>query len=91
MIGSVIIIVFIIFYFSVLFFYFIIIATSHIEGWSSNSEIYMGKNNNPPTSITININSSVCLEVNTTRLYFINDKHIKKRVVNVPKNVDFGV
>jgi hypothetical protein len=23
--------------------------------------------------------------------YFINDKHIKKRVVNVPKDVYFGV
>jgi hypothetical protein len=34
------------------------------------------------------------LEVNThmgTLDYFINDKHIKDRVVNVPKDVYFGV
>jgi hypothetical protein len=36
----------------------------------------------------------VCLEVNThtkTLDYFMNDKHIKVRVVNIPKDVYFGV
>jgi hypothetical protein len=38
--------------------------------------------------------SHVSLEVNThtkTLDYFISDKHIKSRVVNVPKDVYFGV
>jgi hypothetical protein len=36
----------------------------------------------------------VCLEMNThmeTLDYFMNDKHIKNRVMNVPKDVYFGV
>jgi hypothetical protein len=46
------------------------------------------------TGISIGANSRGCLEVNThteTLDYFINDKHIKDRVVNVPKDVYFGV
>jgi hypothetical protein len=46
------------------------------------------------TGIGIDIDTRVCLEVNThteTLDYFINDKHIKDRVVNVPKDVYFGV
>jgi hypothetical protein len=75
-------------------FYFIIIATSHICGNNSNSEIWVGRDNKPWTAIVIPTHSRVCLEVNThteTLDYFINDKHIKDRVVNVPKNVYFGV
>jgi hypothetical protein len=44
--------------------------------------------------IGISTESRVCLEVNThtgTLDYFINDKHIKHRVVNVPNDVYFGV
>jgi hypothetical protein len=46
------------------------------------------------TGIGIVTNTRVCLEVNThtgTLDYFINDMHIKDRVVNVPKDVYFGV
>jgi hypothetical protein len=42
----------------------------------------------------IGTHTRVCLEVNThtgTLDYFMNDKHIKDRVVNVPKVVYFGV
>jgi hypothetical protein len=48
----------------------------------------------PPTGIGIGTNSNVCLEVNTlteTLDYFIKDKHIKDLVVNVPKDMYFGV
>jgi hypothetical protein len=44
--------------------------------------------------IGIPTHSRVCLEVNThtgTLDYFTNDKHIKDHVVNVPKDVYFGV
>jgi hypothetical protein len=54
----------------------------------------VGKDFKPWTSIGIGTNTHVCLEVNThteTLDYFINDKHIKDRVVNVPKDVYFGV
>jgi hypothetical protein len=54
----------------------------------------VGKNEKPYTRIGIGTNSRVCLEVNTytgTLDYFMNDKHIKDRVVNVPKDVYFGV
>jgi hypothetical protein len=63
-------------------------------GDNSNSRIWLGKNEKPYTRIGIPTDSRVCLEVNThTRIldYFINDKHIKYRVVNVPKDVYFGV
>jgi predicted membrane protein len=46
------------------------------------------------TGIGIPTHSRVSLEVNThtgTLDYFVNDKHIKNRVVNVPKDVYFGV
>jgi hypothetical protein len=46
------------------------------------------------TGIGIVTHTRVCLEVNThmgTPDYFINDKHIKDHVVNVPKDVYFGV
>jgi hypothetical protein len=75
-------------------FYFIIIATSHIAGGNFDSEIFVGKNNKPYTGISIPTHTRVCLEVNThtgTLDYFINDKHIKDRIVNVPKDVYFGV
>jgi hypothetical protein len=94
MIGSAVIIVFIIFYFSVKLFYFVIIAASHIWGNNSNSGIHVGKNFKLYTSIGIPTHSRVCLEVNThmgTLDYFMNGKHIKDRVVNVPKDVYFGV
>jgi predicted membrane protein len=54
----------------------------------------VGKNNKSYIGIAIPTHSRVCLEVNThtgTLDYFINDKHIKDRVVNVPKNMYFGV
>jgi hypothetical protein len=54
----------------------------------------VGKNNKPWTGIGIPTYGRVCLEVNThtaTLDYFINDKHIRDRVVNVPKDVYFGV
>jgi hypothetical protein len=54
----------------------------------------VGEDPKPLTGISIVSNSRVCLEVNTqtgTLDYFINDEHIKDRVVNVPKDVYFGV
>jgi hypothetical protein len=54
----------------------------------------VGKDHKPDTGISIGTHTRVCLEVNThtkTLDYFINDKHIKDRVVNVPKDVYFGV
>jgi hypothetical protein len=74
--------------------FIIIIATSHIEGYDFNSGICVGGDHKPGTGIEIRTDSHVCLEVNThtgTLDYFINDKHIKDRVVNVPKDVYFGV
>jgi hypothetical protein len=56
--------------------------------------MYVGKDDKPYTGIGIGINTRVCLEVNThtgTLDYFISDKHIKDRVVNVPKDVYFRV
>jgi hypothetical protein len=81
-------------FFIFLFNYFVIIATSHIWGNYYNSGIYVGEDRKPSTNIGISNNSRVCLEVNThtgTLDYFINDEHIKDRVVNVPKDVYFGV
>jgi hypothetical protein len=52
------------------------------------------KNDKPWIGIGIPTHNCVCLEVNTqtgTLDYFINDKHIKDRVVNVPKDVYIGV
>jgi hypothetical protein len=54
----------------------------------------VGKYYKCSAGIGIPTHSRVCLEVNThtgTLDYFINDKHIKVRVVNVPKDVYFGV
>jgi hypothetical protein len=54
----------------------------------------VGKDNEPFIGIGIPTHTRVCLEVNThteTLDYFINDKHIKDRVVNVPEDVYFGV
>jgi hypothetical protein len=54
----------------------------------------VGKDGKRDTGIGIVVDILVCLEVNThtgTLDYFINDKHIKDRVVNVPKDVYFGV
>jgi hypothetical protein len=54
----------------------------------------VGKNYKFFTGIGIPTHTRVCLEVNRhtgTLDYFINDKHIKDRVVNVPKDVYFGV
>jgi hypothetical protein len=67
---------------------------SCICGDNTNSGIYVGENYKPWTGIGIPTHSRVCLVVNTytgTLDYFINDKHIKDRVVNVPKEVYFGV
>jgi hypothetical protein len=87
--------VFFIFIFIVYFiFYFIIIATSCIRGYNSNSHIYVGDDNKVSTGFGIPAHTPVCLEVNThmrTLDYFINDKYIKNRVVNVPKDVYFEV
>jgi hypothetical protein len=54
----------------------------------------VGKCSKPSISIGIPTHTCVCLEINTrteTLDYFISDKHIKDRVVNVPKDVYFGV
>jgi hypothetical protein len=54
----------------------------------------VGKSDKHLTGIGIPTYSRVCLEVNThtgTLDYFINDKHIKDRVVNFPRDVYFGV
>jgi hypothetical protein len=54
----------------------------------------VGKDDKHFTGIGIPTHTCVSLEVNThtkTLDYFINDKHIKDRVVNVPKDVYFGV
>jgi hypothetical protein len=54
----------------------------------------VGKNNKPLTGIGMSIHTRVCLEVNTHMGildYFVNDKHIKDGVVNVPKDVYFGI
>jgi hypothetical protein len=54
----------------------------------------VGKNSKFWIGIGIPTHTHVCLEVNThtgTLDYFINEKHIKDRVVNVPKDVYFGV
>jgi hypothetical protein len=76
------------------YFILFVIATSHIAGNNSNSWIWVGENDKPCTNIYIPTHSRICLEVNThtgTLDYFINDKHIKDRVVNVLKDVYFGV
>jgi hypothetical protein len=70
MIVSGIITVFIIFYFCVYVLYFIIVANSHVCGSNSNSRIRMGRIYKPLTGML---------------KYFINDKHFKDRIVNVPK------
>jgi hypothetical protein len=54
----------------------------------------VGKEEKSSTKFGIPTHTRVCLEVNThtgTLDYFINDKHIKDRVVKVPKDVYFGV
>jgi hypothetical protein len=54
----------------------------------------VGADCKPSTVISIPTHTRVCLEVNThtgTLDYFISDEHIKDRVVNVPKDVYFGV
>jgi hypothetical protein len=54
----------------------------------------VGKDNKSDTGIAIPTHTRVCLEVNTdtrTLDYFINDEHIKDRVMTVPKDVYFGV
>jgi hypothetical protein len=63
-------------------------------GYNSNSRICVGKDEKPYTGIGIPTHTCVCLEVNThtgVLDYFVNDKHIKDSVVNVPKDVYFGV
>jgi hypothetical protein len=54
----------------------------------------VGEDYKPWTGIRIATHTRVNLEVNThtgTLDYFVNDKHIKDRVVNIPKDVYFGV
>jgi hypothetical protein len=54
----------------------------------------VGEDYKPDTGIGIGTHTCVCLEVNThmgTLDYFMSDKHIKDRVVNVPKDLYFGV
>jgi hypothetical protein len=82
------------YYFLLFLFNYFIIATSHIEGSDFHSLVYVGKDIKPYIGIGIPTHTRVCLEVNThTGIlnYFINDKHIKDRVVYVPKDVYFGV
>jgi hypothetical protein len=48
----------------------------------------------PFTGSGISTHNNICLKVNThtkTPNYFINEKHIKDCVVNVPKDVYFRV
>jgi hypothetical protein len=52
------------------------------------------KDEKPFTGIGIGTHTCVCLEVNTftgTLDYFINGMNIKDHVINVPKDVYFGV
>jgi hypothetical protein len=54
----------------------------------------VGEDGKLDTDIGIATHTRICLEVNThtgTLDYFINDEYIKDRVVNVPKDVYFGV
>jgi hypothetical protein len=54
----------------------------------------VGKDYKPYIGIGIGTHTCVCLEINTrtgTLDYFINNEHIKDRVVNIPKDVYFGV
>jgi hypothetical protein len=54
----------------------------------------VGKNGKSWIDIGILIYIRVCLEVNMdtkTLEYFMNDEHIKNRVVNITKDVYFGV
>jgi hypothetical protein len=54
----------------------------------------VGRDENFFVEFGIPTHSRVYLEVNThtgTLDYFINDEHFKDRVVNVPKDVYFGV
>jgi hypothetical protein len=54
----------------------------------------VGKDDKPYNGIGFPTHTRVCLEVNTptgTLDYFINDKPIKDRVVNVTKDVYFRV
>jgi hypothetical protein len=63
-------------------------------GDKSRSRIFVGNMLKASSVIGISPKNPVCLEVNThtgTLDYFINDRHIKDRVVNVPKDVYFGV
>jgi hypothetical protein len=63
-------------------------------GDNSYSEIWVGEDFESYTGFAIPTHSRICLEVNThtgTLDYLINDKHIKYRIVNVPKDVFFGV
>jgi hypothetical protein len=63
-----------------------------MEGDNFDSRIYVDKDFNHETGFGIPTHTRVCLEVNThTEIldYFINDKHIKDRVVNVPKDIIF--
>jgi hypothetical protein len=54
----------------------------------------VGKGYKPSDSIGIPTHTRICLEANIytgTLDYFINDEHIKDRVVSVLKDVYFGV
>jgi hypothetical protein len=75
-----------------LFNYFILLLLQHpIYGGITPIHTYVCESS---TFIGIGTNTRVCLEVNThtkTLDYFINDKHMKGRVVKVLKDVYFGV
>jgi hypothetical protein len=54
----------------------------------------VGEDSKPWTGTGIPTHTRVGLEANThtrTLDYFVNDNHIKDHVVNVPKDVYFGV
>jgi hypothetical protein len=76
------------------FFILFVVVIFNIVGNNCKSWKFVGKGDKSNTGIGIPTHTHVYLEVNThtgTLDYFINDKHIKDRVVSVPKDVYFGV
>jgi hypothetical protein len=72
----------------IVFINYLILLLWHHPIDKCNSFIMVGKYHKLYTGISIITHNPVCLEVNThtgTLDYFMNDKHIKDGVVNVPK------
>jgi hypothetical protein len=82
-------------FFTFPFNYFILLLQQHpIYGVITPIHGYVGKSDKPSTGIGTPTHTRVCFKVNThtgTLDYLINGKHIKDRIVNVPKDVYFGV